>query len=466
VSTDVERLALGCLMPGFEGTSAPAWVLRRAAEGLGAVALFGRNVIDDEQVGRLTASLHAERRDLVVAIDEEGGDVTRLDARVGSRYPGNLALGVAGDVDLTREVASVMGRRLAAAGVDLDLAPVADVNVDAMNPIIGVRSFGSDFGAVSRHVAAWIEGMQGAGVVACAKHFPGHGDTAVDSHLALPVAGDDPGLRALRPFEAAIEAGAGAIMSAHIVVRALDDAPATVSRRIMTGLLRDRMGFRGVAITDGLEMRALTGGRDLAGAAVEALAAGCDVLLVGGGLAGEDVVDDLVGGIATAVAQGRLDEPRLAEAASRVAKLPSSKGSSAGWPRESAPLEAALLALRVEGDVCVGRDAVVVRFGSPSSIAAGEVPWGMAAALRVRGVEVTEADAGVPGKSLVIAVRDLHRDASQRLRLDELLAARPDAVVVEMGVPACRPNAARNYIATNGSARVCADAAARVMRPD
>ena len=465
MSSDIERLALACLLPGFEGTTAPAWVLRRVSEGMGGVVLFGRNVEDDGQVRRLAAALHAERPELVVAIDEEGGDVTRLDARDGSAYPGNLALGAANDEDLTREVAAVMGERLAALGIDLDLAPVADVNVDPMNPIIGVRSFGSDFGSVSRHVSAWIEGMQGAGVVACAKHFPGHGDTKVDSHLARPIAADDPELRALRPFKAAIGAGVGAIMSAHIVVRALDDAPATVSRRIMTGLLRDDMGFQGVAVTDGLEMRALTDGGDLAGAAVEALAAGCDALCVGGGLAQEEVVDSLVTGIESAVAEGRLEEWRLAEAASRVARVSSFKRRSGVRPHPAAPRAAAFRALFVDGEVRVSHHAVVIRFGSPSSIAAGEVPWGMARALAARGVEVTESDAGARDKSLVVAVRDLHRDAAQRARLDSLLAARPDLVVVEMGVPACRPQLANNYIATHGSARVCADAAAEVMRP-
>ena len=454
--TSVEGLALRCLLPGFEGTVAPDWVRRRVADGLGGVVLFGRNVESDEQVRALNAVLHAERPDVVVAIDEEGGDVTRLDARTGSPYPGNLALGAAGDPCLTAAVAAEMGARLAAVGVDLNLAPVADVNTNPRNPIIGVRSFGSDPVAVAEHTAAWVGGMQGAGVAACAKHFPGHGDTSVDSHLALPV-----GKEELSPFNAAIAAGVKAIMSAHIVVPSIDQQPATISSRVMTGLLRDELGFEGVAVTDGLEMGALSGGRTLAQGAVLALAAGCDALCVGGGLRDEDVVDELVAAIASAVQGGRLSEERLAQAASRVELLISPiVGKSAVKPREGAARLVARRAIRVEGNVTVGDEAVVIRLDSPSSIAAGEVPWGMAGALAGRGARITENTG-----RLVIVVRDLHRQPENQARAASLLERHPDAVVVEMGVPVCRPEAAKNYVATHGSARVCAEAAAAVMRP-
>ena len=452
--TSVEALALRCLLPGFEGTAAPDWVLRRVAQGLGGVVLFGRNAESDEQVRALTAALHAERPDLVVAIDEEGGDVTRLDARTGSRYPGNLALGAAGDPRLTAEVAAEMGARLAAVGVDLNLAPVADVNTNPQNPIIGVRSFGSDPTAVAEHTAAWVGGMQGAGVAACAKHFPGHGDTSVDSHLALPV-----GKEELSPFKAAIGAGVKAIMSAHIVVPSIDVRSATISSSVMTGLLRDELGFQGVAVTDGLEMGALSGRRNVGEGAVLALAAGCDALCVGGGLRDEDVVDDLVAAILSAVNDGRLPEARLAEAASRMELLTSPlAGKSAAKPREGAARIVATRAIRAEGNITVGDEAVVVRLDSPSSIAAGEVPWGMADALAARGVHIT-AETG----RLVIAVRDLHRQPENQARAASLLERHPDAVLVEMGVPICRPPAARNYVATHGSALVCAEAAAAVM---
>ena len=168
---------------------------RRLAEGLGGVVLYAWNVESPEQLRALTDDLRSEREDVLIAIDEEGGDVTRLEAATGSSYPGNGALGVVDDVELTERVAASLGAELADAGVNLDFAPVADVNTNPLNPVIGIRSFGADAGLVARHVAAFVRGLQRAGVAACAKHFPGHGDTSVDSHLALPVVDVDRGRR-------------------------------------------------------------------------------------------------------------------------------------------------------------------------------------------------------------------------------------------------------------------------------
>src|SRR5712664_200647 len=146
--TSIERLALRCLLPGFLGTVPPDWVKRRAAGGLGGVVLYARNISDLDQLAGLTAALHAESPDLLIAVDEEGGDVTRLEAKTGSSYPGNLAIGA----------------ELSAAGIDLDFAPDADVNSNPLNPIIGTRSFGSDPALVSAHTSAWVKGLQSAGV--------------------------------------------------------------------------------------------------------------------------------------------------------------------------------------------------------------------------------------------------------------------------------------------------------------
>jgi beta-N-acetylhexosaminidase len=468
--SSAQNLALRCVFPGFEGTKAPDWVLRAAERGLGGVVLFARNVEDGGQLRTLVDSLHEARPGLLVAIDEEGGDVTRLEARTGSSYPGNLALGAAGDLALTESVARAIGRDLATHGIDLDLAPVADVNTDPRNPVIGVRSFGSNPADVASHTAAWVRGLQGAGVAACAKHFPGHGATTADSHLEVPV-----GEPELRPFEAAIAEGVRAVMSAHIVVSGIDDEPATVSPRVMTGMLREQLGFDGLAISDGLDMRGVSGERGIAAAAVLAVRAGCDALCVGGGPTGPEVVDEIVDALKAGVG-GK----RLAEAAGRVEALaawraaqtsdgPDHPGKSmaempVGRDHPGIGLEAARRGLRVFGDVRVRDHATVMRFDSAPSIAAGEVPWGMAAALARRGVEVTEG-AEPAGASLVLVVRDLHRNADHCNAVEALLARRPDAIVVEMGVPSCRPRGASSYVATHGAARVCADAAAEVMRP-
>ena len=461
--TSIEDLALRSLLPGFVGTSPPDWILRRVSWGLGGVVLYGRNVETREQLADLTAALHAERPGLLISIDEEGGDVTRLEARAGSSFPGNLALGAANDPRLTFDVAAAMGRELAQVGVDLDFATVADVNTNPNNPVIGVRSFGSDATAVATHSAAWIRGLQGAGVAACAKHFPGHGDTSLDSHIALPVVTEDPHVRALEPFRAAIASGVKAIMSAHIVVVGFDNVPGTLSHRIMTGLLRDELGFEGLAVTDGLEMRGLSDGRGVAEGAVLALIAGCDALCIGGGLAEEDVVDEIIKAIEVAVRRGRLSEDRLQQAASRVDTLAEWRR---GRPRVQAePTDIGLVAARrattYDGPVRIGGDAEVIQFGSPPSLAAGDVPWGVAAELAARGVRV-----GSSGQSLVLVVRDLHRHPDQLQQVEALLTSRPDAVLVEMGVPQCRPQGARAYVATHGSSRVSAIAAAEVMRPE
>ena len=477
VSWSIEQLADRCLFPGFKGTVAPDWIRRRAAGGLGGVLLYGRNVETLEQTTALAASLHAERGELLIAIDEEGGDVTRLDVATGSSYPGNLALGVAGDLELTRSVAAAMGFELAGVGVDVDLAPDADVNSNPSNPVIGVRAFGSEPAIVAAQTVAWLEGMQSAGVAACVKHFPGHGDTSVDSHLALPVVGEDPRLGALEPFRAAIAAGVRVVMSAHILVPSMDSVPATVSHRVITDLLRGELAFDGLVMTDGLEMRGITDGYGIAGATVLALAAGCDALCIGGGLADEEIVDELRDAIVDAVRDGRLSEERLADAAARVDQL-------AAWRSRQGPpqpadsqvgLVAARRAVRADGPVRAGLDPVVVRLSPEPSMAGGVVPWGLAVPLTELGAHVTAVDFTEPhvdidgvikkaaGRSLVLVVRNLHRHPWQAAAADALLALRPDTVVVEMGLPACRPAGALAYVATHGASRVCGLAAAEVL---
>lgn len=315
-----------CLLVGFAGTRADDVLRRRVADGLAGVVLFGRNIHSAEQVAELTATLRAEREDVIVAIDEEGGQVTRLEADHGSSYPGNAALGHLDDVSATENAFAAMGAELAAAGVTLDLAPVADVNVDPANPVIGVRSFGADPVLVARHVAASVRGLHRAGVGACAKHFPGHGDTSVDSHVDLPVVRHDlDRLRAveLAPFRAAIAAGVDAIMTAHVVFPALDDRPATVSRRILVDLLRREQGFTGAVITDALEMQAVADTMGVAEGAVASLLAGADLLCTGMHERADTQARD---GLLAALQDGRLPLDRLEQAAGRASALAAATG--------------------------------------------------------------------------------------------------------------------------------------------
>jgi beta-N-acetylhexosaminidase len=476
MSGELRRFAATCLFPGFEGLEAPDWIRRRLAGDLGGVVLYARNIESREQLASLTEALRAEQADVLIAIDEEGGDVTRLEASTGSSYPGNAALGAVDDVELTESVAAALGADLAEVGVNLDFAPVADVNSNPANPIIGIRSFGSDTELVARHVAAFVRGLQGAGVVACAKHFPGHGDTDADSHLELPTIGADRETllaRELPPFLAAIEAGVLSLMTAHIRVPALDESPATTSKVFLHDLLRDELGFEGMVMTDALEMGAISATIGVEEGAVRALAAGADALCFGHDLADESV-ESVTRALVAAVESGRLSEGRLAEAASRVAKAarwavpkPLSDRAASDVGRT-----AARLALRSEGDVHLDRRARILELRSAPSIAAGVSPGPGAWLHRaLPGSELVSVCAGdraaepavSPDEQLVIVARDAHRHRWQREVVEALLAGARDAVVVEVGLPGWQPNAGTAFIATYGAARVNLEAAAERM---
>ena len=426
---------------GFPGPVPPDWLRRRLQEGLGGVVLFAWNVVDAEQVAELTATLRAENPEVIVAVDEEGGDVTRLEAATGSSYPGNLALGYVDDAELTRRVATALGSDLRAAGIDLDLAPVADVLANTDSPIVGVRSFGSDPELVARHVAAFVTGLQEAGVAACAKHFPGHGDAAEDSHVALPVV-EELRPEALLPFRAAIDAGVRAIMSAHLVVRGADDVPATLSRRLLHDLLRGELGFEGLVITDALEMEAISATTGVGEAAVRAVSAGADAVCLG-----HDLGIEAVGEVVRALAE-RVPEERLVEAAARVAQV--GVEGSAEVDRDVG-MEAARRALLVEGELDVPWPPVVVELPSEPTIAAGDVPASLAALL--------PSGAQAEGRPVVV-LRNAHLHPEQR----EAAEARPGAVVVETGVPVWRPSRASAYLATFGAGRVNLLAASERLR--
>jgi beta-N-acetylhexosaminidase len=472
------ELAHACVLSSFAGTTAPDWALRRAESGLGGFVLFGANFAD---VAAVTSRLRSVAPDLLIATDEEGGDVTRLDADAGSPFPGNAALGVIDDVTLTERAAAAIGGRLLAAGVDLDLAPCADVNSNPANPVIGVRSFGADPGLVGRHVAAYVRGLQAAGVAACAKHFPGHGDTADDSHLGLPRV-DAPvevlRARELVPFESAIAAGTAAIMTSHVVLGALDpSAPATFSRAALVRLLRDELGFDGVVVTDALDMGAVCGD-GVPAAAVRSIVAGADLLCLGSHF-DDASTGAVVDALASAVHDGTLPESRLADAAARVASLRSRHASSRQL-RTSVPetneaewVEVAGRALAVEGALPHGVDrAVVVELHAPASIAVGDVPWGLAPHAGGTGLDVAvlheddhpaRALAAAKGRPLVVVVRDVHRHGWQLDVLTAIAARRPDLVTVDMGWPSPAPLPGAVHVRTYGGSHASGAALARLL---
>jgi beta-N-acetylhexosaminidase len=363
---------------------------------VGGVCLFGRNCRDRFQVADLTSELRTLCGEgLLVAIDQEGGGVIRLED---VPYPPSaMALGAADDAGLTERVAAATARGLVAVGVSVDFAPVADVNVSPANPVIAERSFGSDPEAVARHVVAFVRGLQRGGVAATVKHFPGHGDTSVDSHLALPrLEVDLARLEALElhPFRAAIEAGVDAVMTAHLLLPALDpERPATLSRRIVTGLLREELGFEGVVFTDALNMRAVSERYSPAEAALVALQAGCDMPVHVGPLREHEAI---VRRLEQALDHGELD-PAQASASQRrldelAARYPARYQPGAAW-REG---DEALL------DEAAARGLVLVGALEPLT---PDVPLAVVAAREVAAGGASE-EGGSPGEALVRQLRE------------------------------------------------------------
>jgi beta-N-acetylhexosaminidase len=488
----VAALADAILIPPFPGTIAPLWLLRALERGLAGVTFFGANVIGNTSA--LTAALRAAAPvEPVIAVDEEGGDVTRVAYASGSPYPGNAALGAVDDVALTRAVYAAIGADLFRLGINTDLAPDADVLDLAGSTVVGTRSFGPDPALVARHVAAAVAGLQSSGVAACAKHFPGHGSTGDDSHLSLAtVSGTLAEIRArdLPPFISAIAAGSLAIMPGHLRVPELTGSlPATLSPAAVTGLLRGELGFTGVVICDALEMKAASAVFGIPEAAVLAVTAGVDLLCLGRDT-DEAMYHAVRAAIADAVASGRLAGGRLEEASSRVASLrarlatalgaqgsgAAAAGSGSGilagpgvGAGDGVGLVAARRALRRSGPVPAALvDPLIVEVEPEENIAAGRFTWGFERWAAVKRVDPAAGDgaaagsilAASAGRPLVLAVRDAR---SVLGLVVDVLAARPGAVVVEMGVPAWTPPPGTAYLATYGASRVCAQAAAEAL---
>ncbi|MBF4571345.1 glycoside hydrolase family 3 protein [Herbiconiux sp. VKM Ac-1786] len=476
---------LGTLLPGFEGTTLPEWVERMLGEGLAGVCLFGENIVSPAQLKALTDAIRAANPSALIAIDEEGGDVTRLFYDRGAPYPGNAVLGRLDDLGATRAVGAAVGRALAAAGVNLDFAPDADVNSNPLNPVIGVRSFGADPELAARHAVAWTEGLQAQGVAACLKHFPGHGDTAQDSHLALPTV-DAPAevlrSRELVPFAAAVAAGASgarSVMTSHIVLSQLDPGtPATFSRPILEGILRDELGFDGVIVTDALDMAGASGSIGIPAAAVAALAAGCDLLCIGTKNTGPQL-DGIVDAVQAAIDDGSLPSARVEEAAGRNralaswARAASQSPSSSGAAMPDARAVASTFGWTPEADEALtGPGWTVVRVDTAANSAIGVVPWGPFSALAGAGVhllghEVVEASwrdeiEDIPAEAYVLVIgKDNERRPEVVALIDTLRARHPRVVTVDMGWPGADPRYAG--VATYGASALVGEALAGVL---
>ena len=252
---------------------------------LGGIIWFSRNIEEPEQVAELSRDVQtlAGELPLWVSVDQEGGRVARL-KKPFTEWPPMAVLGRAGDPALARRFAAALAAELRAVGITLDYAPVLDIHTNPKNPVIGDRALAEDADAVAKLGAAIIAGLQENGVAACGKHFPGHGDTSVDSHLELPLVEHPPDrIRRVEcvPFREGIRAGVAFIMTAHVLVPSLDEErPATLSPHIVQAILRDELGYQGVILSDDLEMKAIARTYDIPDAAVQAIAAGCDGLLI------------------------------------------------------------------------------------------------------------------------------------------------------------------------------------------
>ena len=316
------------LMVGFQGHEASADVKNMIHDyGAGSVILFARNVASPEQLAELVRELQTEARaaghdlPLLVSVDQEGGRVARMRAPW-TEWPPLRALGRQGSEETARKMGEALAAELHACGIRLDFAPVVDVDTNPKNPVIGDRSFGADPDLVGRLGAAMIRGLQGGGVAACAKHFPGHGDTDVDSHLDLPTVEHSRSRLEdveLRPFRKAIEAGVASIMTAHVLVRALDEeVPATLSPRVIDGLLRRELKYDGVVVSDDLEMKAVAKRWAPGPLAVLAAKAGCDLLPV---CATHDMQVESLEGLVKAVESGEISWKAMDEACGRMRRL-------------------------------------------------------------------------------------------------------------------------------------------------
>ncbi len=326
-SLSVEEKAAQMLVVGFDGTTPPAHIIRDIETfRIGGVILFEKNVESPAQLRKLTDALHTIDSSLLITIDQEGGRVARLNSRNG--FPPTVSaqyLGQKDDTALTRRYAREMALTLKSAGINVDFAPCVDLNINPENPAIGAveRSYSADPAVVVKHASIVLEELRKAGMAGCLKHFPGHGSSTVDTHLAAADVTKTWRKEELEPYAALINKSP-MVMTSHIFNAHLDpEFPATMSHKILTDLLRKKMGFEGIIITDDLAMRAMVDNYSLKEIVINAINAGADLLCLSNNIGGydPDLVPRVVKIIADAVEHGRISEKRLNEAVFKNRKI-------------------------------------------------------------------------------------------------------------------------------------------------
>ncbi|WP_256760065.1 beta-N-acetylhexosaminidase [Cohnella sp. WQ 127256] len=398
---------------GFDGLEPTSDIIHLIKDyGLGGIIYFRRNLSDAAQVDELSSKLQeAATHPLFIAIDQEGGMVVRLEEGV-TVMPGAMAQGAADNVELSFEAAKWSGAEMREIGINMNFAPCLDVNNNPQNPVIGVRSYGEDPSHVAKLGTAAIDGYREGGIVAVAKHFPGHGDTAVDSHHEVPLVPhgiDRLNEVELLPFRRAIEQHVDAIMTAHVVFPAFesDSIPATLSERILTGLLRNQLGFQGVIVTDCLEMNAIAETLGVARGAVEAIKAGADLILVSHRVVRQKAALEAV---MEAVMTGEIPESRINEAAKRIWELKQARGLFQNTVTETnlaraeevkrQLCEAAVTVVKGHNEIPLSKDGKTVVVWTEARVGTEVIEvisqeWTIGAALAELGYEIQEVRIGI-----------------------------------------------------------------------
>lgn len=463
----------GVIWPGFLGSTLPDWLRTALHDGLAGVVYFRQNIESAAQLNLLSEEIRALNPSAIIGVDEEGGNVTRLRSEHGSDVPGAAVLGRVDDVALTAAAGARIGRLCRQSGINLAISPVADVNTNPMNPVIGVRSFGSNTELVARHTAAMVQGIQGVGVAACAKHFPGHGDTQTDSHVSLPQLDFDLArlvAEHLPPFQAASAAGTKAVMTAHIVLSELGEAPATINPEALA-MLRDT-GFDGVLVTDALDMAAIRSTIGSGQGAVRAILAGADLLCVGnpdnprepsGPAAGATVDEadylEIRDALLAAVESGEIPRERLSEAYRRNQDLVAGLAFSESTPDIADPDWVAVAAQACAGSATLPEAVLqsgrlrIKDLREASNLAVGRSSDFFSIAFAEK---FTLQHDGIPD---LVIIDTYPSQAVLAQELDRLRAANPELVCLNAGLSTT--DAGLPTLTTFGSSRVSARAAVR-----
>lgn len=457
-------IAHGVLMPGFPGTHLPSWIEDALQAGLAGVILFAENVPDLTTATALTRTIHQLNPGAVISADEEGGDVTRLQAQEGSSLPGNAALGAIDDVELSFQVGKTYGELISQVGIDLALSPNLDVASEPCNPVIGVRSFGASPMLVAQHGHAFAQGLHHAGVSSCGKHFPGHGATTQDSHLDLPRLDASLELMHLRDIPPFVHAQTDAIMTGHLHLPAIGPEPASLTSWTYKQIRH--LGHEGPILTDALGMRAITNSYEIGEACVRALEAGADLLLLDAPHmrnAEEDFII-AVRAIEHAVTRGRLKEEHLQKSAKRNALLRHGKQSATPANRSSSHTlqrlsqlgwEIATRALNTVGDVRAHDPIAIIDVRQHVSYAIEESQNPLMVAFTQAGANASLWPLGVEidqHRQVVILTRNALGNKAENQMLHEALRCHPEAIVMHVGTVSAAPFATR-LINTHGSGR-------------